>query len=50
MIKIKINLGHQKYHIFLKYDIFDYIAEFHKKNFPGCKAIIITDHKFKKFN
>ena len=49
MIKIKINLEHQKYDIFLKYYIFDYIAKFHKKNFPSCKAIIITDHNVKKY-
>ena len=49
MVKIKINLKHNSYYIFLKHNIFDNIVTFHKKNYPGCKAIIITDQNVKKY-
>ncbi len=48
MIKIKINLKNNNYNIFLKYDIFDDIAKYHKKYYSDCKAIIITDQNVKK--
>lgn len=48
MNKIPINLGYHKYNIFIKEDIFDYIVNFHKKNFANCKAFIITDNNVKK--
>ena len=49
MIKIKINLENHNYFIFINYCIFEDIAKFHKKNYPGCKAIIITDNNVKRF-
>ena len=49
MIKIKINLAKHSYHIFLKKNIFDYIAKFHKEYYYDCKAIIITDNNVKKY-
>ncbi len=48
MLKIKINLKNNNYYIFLKHNIFDDIAMFHKKNYSDCKAIIITDQNVKK--
>ena len=48
MIRIKINLNYHNYSIFLNYNIFDEVAKFHKKNYPECKAIIITDQNVKK--
>lgn len=49
MVKIKLNLKYHNYSIFLNHNIFDIIAKFHEKNFPGCKAIIITDNNVKKY-
>ena len=49
MIRVQINLEDKKYYIFLNHNIFDYIARFHKKNYPDCKAIIVTDNNVKKF-
>ena len=48
MIKIKIDLKYNSYYIFLKYNIFDNIAVFHKKYYTDCRAIIITDQNVKK--
>ena len=48
MIKIKIDLVKDSYYIFLKNNIFDYVAKCHKKNYPDCKAIIITDNNVRK--
>ena len=48
MIRININLNYHNYSIFLNYNIFDDVAKFHKKNYPECKAIIITDQNVKK--
>ena len=49
MVKIKINLKHNSYYIFLQHDIFDDIVAFHKKYYTDCKAIIITDQNVKKY-
>ena len=49
MIKIKINLIYNIYYIFLNFNIFDSIADFHKQNYPDCKAIIITDNNVKNY-
>ena len=49
MIKININLAYNSYSIFVNNNIFDYIARFHIKNYPNCKAIIITDNNVKKY-
>ena len=49
MIKIKIDLEKDSYFIFLKNNVFDYVAKFHKKNYSDCKAIIITDNNVKKY-
>ncbi len=49
MVKIKINLKHHYYYIFLKHNIFDDIVKFHKKYYSDCKAIIITDQNVKKY-
>ena len=49
MIKIKIDLKRDSYFIFLKNNIFDYVAKFHQKNYPDCRAIIITDNNVKKY-
>ncbi|MAH89434.1 MAG: 3-dehydroquinate synthase [Pelagibacterales bacterium] len=49
MIKIRIDLAKNSYYIFLKNNIFNYVAKCHKKNYPGCRAIIITDNNVKKF-
>ena len=49
MIKVKINLKHNNYYIFLKYNIFDDIVMFHRKYYSDCKAIIITDQNVKKY-
>ena len=48
MIRIKIDLAKNSYYIFLKNNIFDYVAKFHQKNYPDCRAIIITDNNVKK--
>ena len=48
MIKIKIDLTYHSYNIFLKFNIFNDIIDFHKKNYKDCKAIIITDQNVKK--
>ena len=49
MIKIKVKLKYNSYYIFLQYDIFENIVEFHKKYYTDCKAIIITDQNVKKY-
>ena len=49
MVKVKINLKHNNYYIFLKYNIFDDIVMFHRKYYSDCKAIIITDQNVKKY-
>ena len=49
MMKIKINLKSNSYYIFLQHNIFDKIVMFHKKHYPDCKAIIITDQNVKKY-
>ena len=49
MVKIKINLKHNSYYIFIKHNIFDNIVTFHKKYYSDCKAIIITDQNVKKY-
>ncbi len=48
MNKISIHLVHHKYNIYVKENIFDYVTDFHLKNFKDSKAYIITDHKVKK--
>ena len=48
MVKIKINLKHNSYYIFLQHNIFDDIVAFHQKHYTNCKAIIITDRNVKK--
>ncbi len=48
MNKISIDLEHHKYSIYIKENIFDYVTEYHVKNFEDCKAYIITDHKVEK--
>ena len=49
MVKIKINLKHNSYYIFIKHNIFDNVVTFHKKYYSDCKAIIITDQNVKKY-
>ena len=49
MLKIKVKLKYNSYYIFLQYDIFENIVEFHKKYYTDCKAIIITDQNVKKY-
>ena len=49
MVKIKVNLKHNSYYIFLQHDIFDDIVKFHRKCYANCKAIIITDDIVKKY-
>ena len=49
MKKINIYLKHHRYSIFLRHNIFDHIAKFHKKNYLDCKAIIITDDTVQKY-
>ena len=49
MVKIKVNLKYNSYYIFLRHNIFDCIARFHKKYYTDCKAIIITDNIVKKY-
>ena len=48
MIKIKVNLKHNSYDIFLEHNIFNRVVNFHKKYFADCKAIIVTDNNVKK--